>query len=118
MPTDVFQAAEGCNGFGLTNDLTSRTTHADALHLSKCLLTTSLSSHNPTLIGDARKHDSFVLFVLGVKTFGETFSVFTYLDIGFEEKGEFQLLMKGLVLVSLSAGIIEHNTPAVLQIHQ
>lgn len=53
-----------CCCFGLTNDLTSRTTHAADLHLSKCLLT-SPGSQNPTLIGDdATKRDEYVVFVL------------------------------------------------------
>lgn len=55
--TDVFHATEGWKGFRLTNDLTSRITNTADLHLSKCLLTTSLSSQNPTLISDVRKYD-------------------------------------------------------------
>lgn len=31
LPTDVFHAAEGWNGFSLTNDLTSRTTHTQMI---------------------------------------------------------------------------------------
>ena len=53
LMTDVFQAADAQMVFGLTNDLTSRTARTASLHMSKCLLTTSLSLQAPTLIGDA-----------------------------------------------------------------